>query len=79
MNAENIKSVLSECCNDLVFVYNGKRSGVTSTAADYKTTYQVWYGNDTKEYDSIDDVMSDPFYGGKSISELIGNVNMRFI
>ena len=36
------------------------------------------HGNDTKEHDNVDDVMSDTFYSGKSINELMNDVDFSF-
>ena len=30
MSKKEIEQIISECCNDLVFIYNGKKSGITS-------------------------------------------------
>ena len=71
--------IISECVNDVVFVYNGKKSGVTSEVEDSVPTFQVWHGNDVKEYGTVDDVMSDPFYSGKSINDLLNKVEFMFV
>ena len=78
MSRDNLLNIISECCNDVLFTYNGKASGVTSTVVNYVPTFQVWHGDETKEYDNIDDVMDDKFYSGKSISDLIGKATFTF-
>lgn len=78
MNNKELKNIISECCNDVLFTYNGKASGVTSTVANYVPTFQVWHGDDVKEYGDIDDVMNDKFYSGKSINDLIDKVSFTF-
>ena len=65
MNKDELRQILSECCNDISFFYKGLASGVTVEVRDYIPTYQAWHGNDTKEYDNVDEVMNDKFYSGK--------------
>lgn len=78
MNRSELKKVIAECCNDVVFVYNGKKSGVTAEVHDSVPTFQVWHGNDTKEFSDVDVLMSDKFFSGKSIDELSEKVDFMF-
>ena len=75
---KEIKRIISECCNDVIFTFNGKKSGITSEVHDSIPTFQAWHGSDTKEYDNIDDVMSDKFFSGKSINDLVNEVEFTF-
>lgn len=79
MKKNEIKQIISECCNDLVFTYKGKKAFITSTVRDYIPTFEVTYGNDVKQYANVNDVMSDKFYSGKSISDLADAENVEFI
>ena len=67
-----------ECCNDVLFSYNGKSSGVTSEVHDYVPTFQMWHGADTKEYSNIDDLMADKFFSGKSLIDLSKTIKFTF-
>ena len=78
MSEDKLLKIISECCNDVLFTYNGKASGVTATVTNYKPTFQAWHGDDVKEYSNVDDVMKDKFYSGKSINDLIDKVNFTF-
>ena len=51
MNKDEVRQILSECCNDISFSYRGLPSGVTVEVHNYVPTYQVWHGDDVKEYD----------------------------
>ena len=79
MTIEMLKEILSDCCNDITFMYKGVHSGITVTVHDYVPTYQVWYGNKMKEYGEIDNVINDKFYGGKSLNELVNVVDFDVI
>ena len=78
MEKDELKNIILECCNDVLFVYNGKKSGVTSEVQDYIPTFQVWHGLDVKEYSDVDALMSDKFYSGKSIDDLLNTVVFTF-
>ena len=74
-----IYEAIAGCCNELIFTYNGKPSGVTSEVHDSKPTFQVWHGEDVKYYTDANEVMTDRFYSGRSIEELIGKVDFQII
>ena len=78
MSKTELQSVIQGCCNDVLFEYNGKSSGITSEVKDYVPTFQVWHGKETKEYSSVKDLMADTFFSGKSINDLIGKVEFAF-
>ena len=78
MSRKELKDIISDCCNDVVFDYNGRKSGVTSEVKNYVPTFQAWHGSKVKEYDNVDDVMNDKFYSGKSINDLIEVVEFTF-
>jgi hypothetical protein len=78
VNRNELIEVISECCNDVLFVYNGKQSGVTSEVHNYVPEFQAWHGADVKTYSNIDDLMSDKFYSGKSINDLVGTIEIVY-
>lgn len=49
MNKDELRQILSECCNDISFSYRGLSSGVTVEVHNYVPTYQAWHGDDVKE------------------------------
>ena len=64
MSESELKDIIADCCNDVIFAYNGKKSGVSS---------------EVKPYNNVEDVMNDKFYSGKSIIDLIGVVEFTFV
>ncbi|MBR2895476.1 MAG: hypothetical protein IKC03_07455 [Oscillospiraceae bacterium] len=54
-------------------------SGISVEVYDSIPTYQVWHGSEIKEYSDIDDLMTDKFFGGKSIIELVGSVDFTIV
>ena len=79
MKRTELKNIIADCCNDVVFVYSGKRSGITSEVHNYVPTFQAWHGDSVKEYGKVDDVMSDPFFSGKSLNDLLNKVEFQMI
>lgn len=75
MSKSELKQIILDCCNDVVFSYSGKESGITSEVKDYVPTFYAWHGSKTKEYHDVDELMTDSFFGGKSIADLIGKVD----
>lgn len=78
LNKDKLRNIILECCNDVLFVYNGKKSGITSEVHDSVPTFQVWHGSNIKEYSDVDALMSDKFFGGKSVNELLDAVTFTF-
>lgn len=74
MTKAELKQIIQDCCNDVLFTYNRKGSGITSEVKDYVPTFHAWHGSDTKDYSNVDDLMTDKFFGGKSINDLIETV-----
>lgn len=74
-----MQQILQECCNNVVFIYNGKKSGITAEVKDYKPTYHVWHGSMEKAYSTVDELMSDKFFSGKSIADLIGEIDWEIL
>lgn len=75
MNIADLKNVILDCCNDVIFTYNGKKSGVTAEVNDSVPTFQVWHGSDMKNYKDVDALLSDEFFSGKSINDLADKIN----
>ena len=71
MKSNDLKNLISSCLNDISFTQNGKPCGITTEVHDSIPTFQVWCGDNIKEYDNVRDVVSDKFYDGKSLTDLL--------
>ena len=78
MQRQELKNIIADCCNDVIFTYNGKKSGVTSEVHDSIPTFQAWHGSVSKEYSNLDEVLNDKFYSGKSLYELSDGIEFTF-
>ena len=79
MKPNDLKNIIHSCTCEIIFNYNQKRSGITAEVEDSFPTYQVWHGNDTKEYTDIDVLMNDPFFSGKSLNDLCEGTDFTFV
>ena len=78
MSKADLKQIILDCCNDVVFTYGGKKSGITSEVKDYVPTFYAWHGSKTKQYKDVDELLADTFFGGKSLIDLLDKVNITF-
>ena len=78
MKVEDLRRVIVDACNDVIFRYNGKQSGVTTKVQNYLQSYQAWHGDATKDYINVDALLTDKFFSGKSLSDLAGMVDFEF-
>lgn len=75
---EDVRGIIESCFWDLGFEYNGLPSGVTAVVHDSVPEYQAWHGKEIRYYNSVDDVMNDKFYSGKSLYEIADVINYRY-
>ena len=71
MSSIEVKEKIDCESPDAVFDYKGKRCGITSIYENGEQRYEAGYGDKSKTYHKIDELMTDPFYDGKSLNELI--------
>ena len=66
---------------DVVFTYNGQKAGLCSNVYNGVFSFQAWCGESIKVYRhmTLESVIEDPFFDGKSISDLLKTVDMRLI
>jgi hypothetical protein len=78
MKIADLKDIISQCVNDVLFSYNGKDSGITSEVHDYTPTFHMWYGEKIKDFHGVDELVNDKFFDGKSISDLVTEIDFSF-
>lgn len=71
MTAVQIKNRINELCSVVTFDYNGKSCGIDPLSND---NFDMWYGDKAKTAVSIDDVMNDRFFDGKSLTEIADKI-----
>ena len=67
--------------HDATFCYNSNKAGISSQVENGVFSFELWYGEQIKEYKNIDleTVMADSFFDGKSINDLIDAVVFYFV
>lgn len=78
ISLKELKTALAEDYNDMIFVYKGKHSGVTSEVHDSVPTFYIWFGDKEMSYSKYDDMLHDKFFDGKSLAELSKIVQFEF-
>lgn len=71
MTAKQIKEHLDEMAAHFTFVYKGKMCGVDPLS---RTHYEIWYGGADMVATSLDEVMTTPFFDGKSLEEIAEDI-----
>ena len=56
----------------------GQQCGVEPQTQDSETTYTMWYGEVWKDYDNIDDLLSDGFFDGESLQDIFPSIDVWF-
>lgn len=78
MTLEEFVRMLTEEYATAEFEYNGKPCGIEPETQNSNTTYTMWYGETTKDYDDIDDLLSDEFFDGKSLQDIFSSIDVWF-
>ena len=67
LKPDDLKTWILSLTQDISFTYIGVSGSICPFT---RQDISVSYGNDGKDYDNIEAVMTDPFIGGKSLSEI---------
>ena len=67
MKSKDLKNLILSLTQDVGFDYDG---AVGCIYPWIEHNFEVGYDNKVKTYDNIDDLLDDPFYHGKSLSEI---------
>lgn len=78
MTLEEFVRNLTEEYSTAEFEYNGKQCGVEPQTQDSETTYTMWYDEVLKDYDNIDDLLSDEFFDGESLQDIFPSIDVWF-
>lgn len=79
MDVDQLKfKIIDEMCG-YTFTYKGEPCGMEPIGEQAHFTFQAWSGDKNKDYTDIDELMTDKFYSGKSLTELIDTVELDFI
>lgn len=71
MNAEKIRARIDEICSHFLFTYRGLSCGVDPLGV---SEFDMWCGDKLMTATSIDEVMSTPFFSGKSLQDIAEDI-----
>lgn len=71
MTANALKKRIDKMCSLVSFTYRGKDGHVDPYS---HTEYLLWYDGEEMTVDSIDKVMDTPFFCGKTLTEIAGEI-----
>lgn len=67
MTIAEVKNYLTKLTSHIMFDYNGCSCGVDPMS---RSEFVMWYGDDEKTVNSIDEVMTSKFFDGKSLTDI---------
>lgn len=73
MTADKIKTRINEIASHFTFEYKGKNAGVDPFSKD---DFDMWFGDELINVKSIDEVMNDKFFDGKSLTEIADEIEI---
>ena len=77
MTIENIKSRIEEGCSHFTFEYDHKTCGIDPVYNPKDgQRYEMWYGDEEHTAKSVDEVMSLPIFGGKTLEEIYKKIDI---
>ena len=74
----NLREALLAEFWDIHFTFNGLSCGVELDVHNSRLSFESWYGNKSKKYTDVDELIHDKFFGGKSLQELESIVEFAF-
>lgn len=68
---DELTEQLREAVNGIYFEIHGLKAGIETDVNNSIPTWQAWCGDKEKYYDDLEAVMTDKFYEGYSLTELV--------
>lgn len=78
MNKSEFLEELVTNWNEPTFDYNGKPCGIALSALNGVYTFTMWYGDKTKKYSEIDELMTDKFFDNLSLTDILPELDIWF-
>lgn len=71
MTISEVKKYLSSLIRHITFEYNGYSCGVDPITLN---SFDMWYGDNVITVDSIDQVINNNFFDGKSLKDIFDDI-----
>lgn len=76
MKKSDLKKQILSLTQDITFDYHGKTACINPWSED---KFEVGFGDVAKIYSNIEDLMNDPLYGGKSLSQICNQLHIELV
>lgn len=73
VSADDIKKRISEIASHFTFEFKELRCGIDPLSP---TDFDMWCGDDGCKVNSIDEVMTTPFFQGKTLDQISGDIEI---
>jgi hypothetical protein len=70
---QDVRDRINSLCSHFIFVYKNKNCGIDPLSAKH---FNVWCGDKTTILDSIDSVMTLDFFDGKSLTDIVRDIEI---
>ena len=78
MTINEIRNAMLNDGNMIYFSYNGKECGADIESGFPSVKLQTWCGQEIKYYKSFEKMITDNFFDGHSLSDLLDTVEIYF-
>lgn len=78
MTLQYLKNAIEEVPEGIYFTYHGKMCGMDICIEDSVWDFYTWCGKKEAHYKTFDEMACDKFFDGKSLEELVENVEIGF-
>ena len=76
MRKAELKKQILSLTQDITFEYHGKSACINPWSED---KFEVGFGDIAKTYTDIEDLMNDPLYDGKTLSQICDKLNIELV
>ena len=71
MTLKELTEIINIGASHILFEYNGEQCGIDPIS---KSHYDVWYGENDTTVKSVEEVLSTPLFGGKSLNDIVSEI-----
>ena len=77
ITVKEIENRIAEMCSHFTFEYNGISCGIDPLCnSDKNIKFDIWCGEDAFTAKTVEEVMSKPFFNGKSLSDIAEEIDI---
>ena len=72
MKEAELQSRIESLFSHILFRYQGRDCGIDPIS---RTDIDVWYGDEARNFTSVEEVMRTPFFDGKTLQDICGEID----